>query len=93
MIGIGDQRVRQIKFADKFLVRFFAVPGNSENNDVFFCEGVVCITKRTCFLGSARRVVFGVKPYNHALALKILEADRVSVLVSGCKYRRFIAFF
>jgi len=49
----------------------FVIDGNAEQLDVLFFEFVVRITERTCFLRSARCVVFRVEEKHDALSFEV----------------------
>ena len=92
-ISVGDERVRQIEFGDEFLMRLFVVDGDADDRYVFLVEFVARITERTRFFGSARRVVFGIKPKHDAFASEIFQADRVAVLILRREFGCLVAFF
>ncbi len=70
-IGVGDERKRQIVFRDKLLMRLFAVGRNADHLNILFIKFVARIPERTCFLRSARRVIFRIEEQNQAFAIKI----------------------
>jgi hypothetical protein len=53
------------------LMRLFVVDRDPDHLDVLFVEFVARITERTCFFGSARRVVLWIKPQDDAFAAKV----------------------
>ncbi len=62
-------------------MRLFIVYRNAEQLDVLLFEFVVRITERTCFLRSARCVVFRVEEKHDALSFEIGQLYRIAVLV------------
>jgi hypothetical protein len=62
-------------------MRLFVINRYADNLNVFLIKDVARITERTRFLGSARRVVFGVKPKHDTFAAKVFELNRVAVLI------------
>ena len=62
-------------------MRLFVVSRNADDHNVFFIKFVARITERTRFLGSTRCVVFGIEPENDAFASKVIQADRIAVLI------------
>ena len=92
-VGIGYKLIRQVELRNKFLMRLFVIGRNSDHNYVFLIKYVARITERTCFFGSARRVVFGIKPEYDAFTSKVVKADRISVLIFCREIWCFIAFF
>ena len=71
----------------------FIVDGNTEQLNILFLEFVVRITERTCFLRSARCIVFRIEEQHDALPLKIGKLDWVAVLIFRVKVRCLVAFF
>lgn len=72
---------------------FLIIDRYAKQLDIFLFEFVVRITERTCFLGSARCVVFWIEEQNDALSLKICKLDRIAVLIFRFKVWCLIAFF
>ncbi len=52
-------------------MRFLTVGRNADHLNILLIKFVTRITERTCFLRSARRVVFRIKEQNDAFAGKI----------------------
>ena len=71
----------------------FIVDGNTEQLNVLFFEFVVRITERTCFLRSARCVVFRIEEQNNPLAFEVGKLDRITILILRTETRCLIAFF
>lgn len=92
-VRICDQGVRQVIFRDKFLMRLFAVDRNADDLDIQFIESFARITERTRFFRSAGRVVFGIKPQYDTFVIKVFEAHRIAILITGLKIRCLIAYF
>ncbi len=61
--------------------------------DILFLEFVVRITERTCFLGSARSIVFRIEEKHDALSFEIGELDGLAILILRFEVRCFVAFF
>ncbi len=93
LFGVGNELVRQVELGDKLLVRLLAIGRNSENHNVLVVKFVARITERTRFLGSARCVVFGIKPKHDTFAAVIRELDRITILIAGLEFRCLVANF
>src|SRR5688572_1993771 len=92
-IGVGKQVELKAVLRAELLMSFLIVNGDAEQLDILFVEFVVRITERTCFLGSARCVVFRIKEQDDALALEVGKFYRVAVLIFRFKVWCLIAFF
>jgi len=71
----------------------FVINRNAKQLDIFLFEFVVRITERTCFLRSARCVVFRIEEKNDTLTFEIGKLNGIAVLILRFEIRRLIAFF
>ena len=72
---------------------FFAIDRYSDDRNIFLVKFAARITERTCFFGSARGVVFGIKPKHDTFAAKVLQPDGFAVLIFGREIWCRVAFF
>src|SRR5581483_3234095 len=93
LIGIGQQTKRQAELVNKFLMRLFAVERNAEDFNPTALELCPRITKRTCFFGATRRVVFRIEIQSVFLAAQIFRAHDVAFLIRHRKVGCLVAFF
>lgn len=70
-----------------------AVTRDAQYLNILGIKFVARITERTRLDRSAGRVVLWIEPKYDTLAAKILETDRVAILVSGRKIRCLVAYF
>lgn len=93
MLGIGNERRRQPVLCDEFLMFLVVVERYADRRNILFRKGVVCITKRTCFLRSARCQIFRVKEKRDALSAKPGHRHLISIFIFRRKIRRVVSDF
>ena len=71
----------------------FVINRNAKQLDIFLFEFVVRITERTCFLRSARCVVFRIEEKNDTLTFEIGKLDLLACVVQNGKVRRLLPDF
>ena len=87
LIGISQQRERQIILLDECFVGFLAVDADAEDFDVELAKLSKVIAEGTCFLGAPGGVVFRIKIENHLLALEVAERMCLPILVGRRELR------
>ena len=62
----GEQR--QVKFTDELVMRIDAIRADTDNHGIGFRYRIDSVAEPARFLGSARCIVFRIKPQNNVLA-------------------------
>lgn len=61
-LRIGQQYERQVELSDKAVVGVESVGADTYNDSISFCHRIDSVAEPARFLGSARGIVFGIKP-------------------------------
>jgi len=70
---IGKQNERKIEFADELIVGVDTIWADTYNDGVGFSDCVDSVAEPARFLGSARGIVFGIKPEDDVLTRVIRQ--------------------
>ena len=71
LVGIEQQRKRQVVFLDEFLVRVGRIDAASEHRQPGVAETRVAIAKGARFFGASRGLVLGVEIENNFSAVEV----------------------
>ena len=65
---VGEENKRQVKFTDELVMRIDAIRADTDNHGIGFRYRIDSVAEPARFLGSARCIVFRIKPQNNVLA-------------------------
>ena len=65
---VGEQNKGQVKFADELIMRVDAIRADTDHHGIGIRYGIDSVAEPARFLGSARCVVFRIKPQNNVFA-------------------------
>ena len=65
---VGEQNEGQVKFADELIMRIDAIRADTDNHGIGFRHGIDSVAEPARFFGSARCIVFRIKPQNDVFA-------------------------
>jgi len=65
---VGQEHERQVELADELIVRLDAIRADTDNNGIGFGHGIDSVAEPARFFGSARGIVFRIKPQDHVFA-------------------------
>ena len=65
---VGEQNKGQVKLVDELIVRIYAIRADTHNHGIGFGNSIDSVAEPARFLGSARCVVFRIKPQNNVFA-------------------------
>ncbi len=86
-VDIAKKRKRKLVLLGKRFVILFIVQAHAQNRRIFFSILVRLVPKSLPFHGASRGIGFREKPQDHFFALKILQTDRVPLMVLDRKIR------
>ena len=89
---IGEQNEGQVKLADKLIVRIDAIRADTHNHGIGFGYSIDSVAEPARFLGSARCVVFRIKPQNDVFAGVFSERVLLAVAPRESERRRLLPF-
>lgn len=92
VLGIGQQRKREMILFGKFLMGFFAVDAHAQYGIAFGKHGVVAVAQATRLSRTAGGIIFGVEIEDNFFALKIRQFNVVSVLILCFERRSFFSY-
>ena len=70
---VAQQYKGNIVLFNEFLMRCFTVRGDSQNYGIEFSEFAIYVTESLGFLGSPRRVIFGIEVNDDIFTFEILQ--------------------
>ena len=91
-VGVGEQGVGQVVFFLELLLSRRSVGRNAEYDESGLLKFAICVAEPARFYGSTGRVGSRIEEQNHVLPTKLLERNRVSVLVWKTKIRYLVDF-
>ena len=89
---VGEQNKGQVKLADELIVRIDAIRADTDNHGIGFRNGIDSVAEPARFLGSARCVVFRIKPQNHVFAGVLSQRMLLAVAPCESERRRLLPF-
>ena len=92
-VRITQQIVREIEFAAKCLVVFYAVEAHTHNLRVMLVKVLDSITEPFTFDGSARGIGFRIPPQQDVTAAEIIQGHGLPCMICNRELRRFGAGF
>lgn len=89
---VGEQNKGQVKLADELIVRIDAIRADTDNHGIGFGYSIDSVAEPARFLGSARCVVFRIKPQNNVFAGVLSQRMLFAVAPRESERRRFLPF-
>jgi len=65
---VGEQNKWEVELANELIMRIDAIRADTYNHGIGFRHGIDSVAEPARFFGSARCVVFRIKPQNHVFA-------------------------
>ena len=91
-LRIGQQDERQIELADEIVMGIDAIGADADDDGIGLGNGIDSVAEPARFLGSARGVVFRIKPQNYIFARVFAERVLLAVTPCQCERRRLLTF-
>jgi len=92
-VGVGEQGVGQVVFFLELLLSRRSVGRNAEYDESGLLKFAICVAEPARFYGSTRGVSLGVEEENDRFAAKLLEVNRVPILVGQGNFGYFVINF
>ena len=89
---VGEQNKGEVKFIDELIVRIDAIRADTHNHGIGFGYGIDSVAEPARFLGSARCVVFWIKPQYDVFAGVISQRMLFAVAPRESERRRLLPF-
>jgi hypothetical protein len=91
-LRVGQQREGQVELGDELIVRIDTVSTDSENDCVGLCYGLDSVAEPARFLGSARRIVLGIKPKHYVFPGVVGQRMLLAIAAFQGKRRSLLSF-
>ena len=89
---VGEENKGQVKFADELIMRIDAIRADTDNHGIGFGYSIDSVAEPARFLGSARCVVFWIKPQNNVFAGVLSQRMLLAVAPRESECRRLLPF-
>ena len=87
---VGEQNKGQVKLIDELIVGIDAIRADTDNHGIGFGYSIDSVAEPARFLGSARCVVFWIKPQNHVFAGVFSQRVLLAVAPRESERRRLL---
>jgi hypothetical protein len=91
-LWIGEKHERQVKFSDKLIMGVYAVSAHTDDYGIRLRHRLNSVAEPARFFGSARRIVFRIKPEHDVFPGIVAERMLLAVAPRQSKSRGLLSF-